>query len=81
MEGGESISQAARNNNITNVSLRRWIEKYKNDVEVQSVSRSETRQHGEVEILKQHLHEVTKERDVLKAALLIIACEASYQKG
>lgn len=71
--GGDSISQVARNNKITNASLRKWIEIYKNNRE----SQSETHSDEELEILKQHLCEVIKERDILKSALLIIASDAN----
>lgn len=80
LQGGESISQVARNNKITNTSLRRWIEIYNNSEEHRSRREHTTRPESEIEILKQHLREVTKERDILKSALLIIASDTNYKK-
>lgn len=67
LEEGNSISQTAKQNGVTHVSLRKWIDKYKNNLR---------KEPDDDHYLRKKLIEVTKERDILKSALIILAKDA-----
>lgn len=79
LENGQSISQTARNNKVTNSSLKRWIDLYKNDLQVQLLGKVENHSTDEIDKLKKNLFEITEERDILKSALLIIAKDIHFK--
>jgi transposase-like protein len=68
LEARDSKAQIANRRGITQVTLRKWLEKYETQF-----SNDKCEEFGELEILRSRLEKITEERDSYKKALVLLA--------